>query len=98
MAYAFQVDTGGTLLTNLEYYARMEANSNDVSVNARTATTDTLTYSSSYGKVNNGAITSSTTQAILQGLTFTHSSSWSFSFWIRYASFPGSQLTIAGII
>ncbi len=34
-AYALQVDSGGTLLTNLEYYAREEADSNDVSVHAK---------------------------------------------------------------
>jgi hypothetical protein len=87
MAYQFQVDTGGTLLTNLQYYARMEADANDVSTNGRSAT---LTGSPSFasGKVNNRiGITASSTAAKLNSLPGkTQTSTWSVAYWYRIPS------------
>src|SRR3954451_17543135 len=60
--YVFQVDTGGTLLNGLEYYAREETDSNDMSVHGRSATlTGSPTWGPTSGKVNNGiALTANT--------------------------------------
>jgi len=92
--YGFQVDTGGTLLTGLEYYAREEADSNDVSVNARSATlTGSPTWGSSSGKVNNGmALTAGSNGAQLNGLPkWTDANAWSFAYWYQVPSLPGSE-------
>lgn len=92
--YAFQVDTGGTLLTGLEYYAREEADSNDVSVNARSATlTGSPTWGSGSGKVNNGMALSAGSNGVqLNGLpAWTDGNAWSFGYWYKVPSIPGSD-------
>ncbi|HVT58218.1 MAG TPA: LamG-like jellyroll fold domain-containing protein [Thermoanaerobaculia bacterium] len=92
--YVFQVDKGGTLLTNLEYYAREEADSNDVSVNARSATlTGSPTWGPGSGKLNNGmALTAGSNGAQLNGLPkWTDSNAWSFGYWYNVGSLPASS-------
>jgi hypothetical protein len=92
--FAFQIDSGGTLLTGLEYYAPEEANSNDVSVRDRTSTvTGSPTWGSSSGKVGNGmALTAGANGAQLNGLpTWTDANPWSFGFWYRVPSIPASD-------
>jgi concanavalin A-like lectin/glucanase superfamily protein/collagen triple helix repeat protein len=92
--YGFQVDSGGTLLTNLEYYAREEADSNDVSVHARSATlTGSPTWGPDSGKVGNGmALTAGSNGAQLNGLpAWTDANSWSFGFWYNVPSLPASE-------
>src|SRR5262245_35913657 len=89
--YSFQVDSGGTLLTSLEYYAREEADSNDVSVHGRSATlTGSPTWGPGSGKVGNGmALTANTNGAQLNGLpAWTDANSWSFGFWYNVAALP----------
>jgi len=92
--YSFQVDTGGTLLTGLEYYAREEADSNDVSVNGRGATlTGAPTWGPGSGKVNNGmALTAGANGAQLNGLPrWTDANAWSFGYWYQLPALPGSE-------
>ncbi len=92
--YAFQVDNDGTLLTNLEYYAREDADSDDVSVHGRSATlTGSPTWNLSSGKVGSGmALTAATNGAQLNGLpTWTDANSWSFGFWYNIPSIPVSE-------
>jgi hypothetical protein len=92
--YSFQVDTGGTLLTGLEYYAREEADSNDVSVNGRSATlTGSPTWGPGSGKVNNGmALTAGSNGSQLNGLPrWTDANAWSFGYWYKVATLPASS-------
>jgi hypothetical protein len=90
--YTFEVDTACTLLTGLEYYAPQEADANDVSVHARSAT---LTGSPTWdpGKVGNAlSLTAGANGVQLNGLpAWTHASPWSFSFWYRALAFPSPE-------
>jgi hypothetical protein len=92
--YVFQVDTGGALLNGLEYYAREETDSNDMSVHGRSATlTGSPTWGPTSGKVNNGiALTANTNGVQLNGLpTWTDANSWSFGFWYNVPAIPTSE-------
>lgn len=92
--YAFQVDTGGTLLSNLEYYAREEADSNDVSGNGRSATlAGSPTWGAGSGRVNNGmALTAGASGAQLNGLPkWTDANAWSFGYWYMVPALPASE-------
>lgn len=92
--YAFQIDSGGTLLTGLEYYAREEADSKDVSVYGRGATlTGSPTWGPDSGTVGNGmALTANSNGAQLNGLpVWTDAEPWSFGFWYNVPSLPASE-------
>lgn len=84
MAKAFQVDTGGTLLTNLLSYYQLESNSTDFFGAVNGADTS-ITYNSGNGKVNNGAGFSSS--RINFGNNFDPGAgAFSVAFWFKSAS------------
>lgn len=92
--YVFQVDNAGTLLGNLEYYAREEADSNDVSVHTRSATlVGSPAWSPASGRIGNGLVLTADSSGVqLNGLpAWTDANSWSFAFWYNVASIPASE-------
>lgn len=80
MAYAFQIDTAGTLTTSLNTYLKLDSNSTDVWGTNNGTDTD-ISYVT--GKVNNAADFNGTTSII----TTTNDIAWtklSFSFWVKF--------------
>lgn len=96
MAYAFQVDTDGTLTTNLVSYYKLDSNSNDVwSTNNGTDTS--VSYVT--GKVNNAAsFNGSSSKVDISGTTGlpTGAGARSMAFWVYMTSAPAGTYYIIG--
>jgi len=94
MAKVFQVDSGKTLTTNLQYYAKFDTDANDFSDNNRTGTEfGTPTYGTP-AKINNAIGLDSTKSARLNGIpTLNDNSSWSISLWLYLNSYPSTDYT-----
>ncbi len=97
--YEFDIDTDGTLLTNLKYYARLNASSNDFSTNAKSGTDTLVTYSSAAGKVNNGAdISASAGKIKLTGVgTYSYTDSFSLCAWVKVPSLPAAETRLIAL-
>lgn len=78
------------LTDNLVAYYKLDGNSND-SVGSNNGTDSNITYGSSYGKINQGALFNGSSSKIdlsnnLNSVTY--NSSYSFQFWFNISSFP----------
>src|SRR5664280_2692195 len=86
MAKHFQVDTGGTLLTSLLSYFRMEGDSTDY-WGSNNGTDTAITYNSGNGKVNQGAgFNGSTSKITMSGCPITGSGNFSIFVWVKTSS------------
>lgn len=89
MSYAFQVDTGGTLLTGLEAYYKLDETSGnrvDVSVNGRDMT-DNNTVGATTGKVNGAAAFLTANSEYLSRASFLDNpTNMSAAFWVKSAT------------
>lgn len=82
MAKSFQVDTGGTLTTNLVSYYKMEGDSTDFYGTENGMDTN-MTYGLSYGKIDQGANFSGSGQIAVGTPAVGTSNQFSYSFWIK---------------
>ncbi len=80
MAKVFQKDTNGTLTTSLVSYYKLEGNSNDF-YGSNNGTDTSVTYGSSYGKVNEGADFGSASNTTTP-LWLSSNATFSYAFWV----------------
>jgi len=88
------------LLDHLVAYYKLDGNSNDVTGNGYNGTDTAITYGTSYGKINQGALFNGSSSRILLGSTssLVMNSNISVSVWIKPSALPtsGTLMTIVG--
>lgn len=85
----FQVDTNGTLCQGLVSGYPMEGNSHDI-FNSNDGTDTSVTYGTSYGKVNQGASFNGTSSKISIGVLPVTNTAFSLSCWVNVSTFDSS--------
>lgn len=86
-AYHFEIDTAGTLTTDLVAYYPMEGNSTDV-WGSNNGTDSSISYGTSYGKVNKGADFNGSASISLPALIPIGTSVMSVAYWMYFPSTP----------
>src|SRR4030042_348420 len=95
MAKVFQVDTGGTLTTELRAYYKLDSNANDFWSTNNGTITGATNVAAKVGNGYNFAGVNTYKIAIPDSASFDVTNGWSVSYWIKFNTFKASATSIS---